>query len=742
MRRSSAIRLRFDVLESREVPANVPLIAFGSDAGASPRVLVIERETGTVRFDLVPFASTFKGGVRVAIGDVTGDGQDDIIAATGPGIAPIVKVFDGNTGDMVTRFMAVAPALTSGTAAASLFSSQSGSVPSTYIGGVTVAVGDLDGDGKAEIITGVDGGGAPRVGAYDGLTGAKLSSFLAFGVTYRSGVRVAVGDLDGDGKAEIIAAPASGAASVIRVLDGVTHLVRFGFAQSPAPRKGGLYVATADVDGDGQAEIIVGDGASPRVTIHDGQTGAARTSFTAAGVPATGGARVGNGLISTDGQADILVGATDASAWSAYNGLGQTLLPTPVTGFTTGMWLAASPEQAAINRHASQVILDWNAAALDAIRTEATPPPKASRALAIVQAAVFDAVNGVIRAFGSYHVLPGARLGTSVQAVAAQAACTALAALFPNEQSQFNALLATSLASIPNGQAKSDGIAWGRAVAQAILAARANDGSTNNPPYTPGGDPGDWQPTPPGNLPALLPEWGDVLPFGVGNVATLVPAGPPALTSQEYADEFNEVKDLGALNSATRTADQTETAQFWADGAGTFTPPGHWNAIAAQLANADGLSLAQTTRLFAQLDIAVADAAIVCWKTKYTYNSWRPITAIQNATSDGNDQTIPDDTWEPLLTTPPFPEYTSGHSTFSGAASTILASYFGANRAFSAESNDGSITRSFTSFAQAADEAGKSRIYGGIHFQSANEDGLACGRSIGTYILANLLQSR
>src|SRR5262245_57227088 len=328
MRRSPIIRLRFDALEGREMPANVPLVAFGSDAGASPRLLVIERDTGTVRFDLVPFASTFKGGVRVAVGDVTGDGQDDIIAATGTGIAPVVKVFDGITGNMVTRFAAVAPALTSGTAAASLFSSQTGSVPSTYIGGVTVAVGDLDGDGKAEIITGVDGGGAPRVGAYDGLTGAKLSSFLAFGVTYRSGVRVAVGDLDGDGKAEIIATPASGAASVIRVLDGVTHLVRFGFAQSPAPRKGGLYVATADVDGDGQAEIIVGDGASPRVTIHDGQTGAARTSFTAAGVPATGGARVGNGLISTDGQADILVGATDASAWSAYNGLGQTLLPT------------------------------------------------------------------------------------------------------------------------------------------------------------------------------------------------------------------------------------------------------------------------------------------------------------------------------------------------------------------------------------------------------------------------------
>jgi FG-GAP-like repeat/PAP2 superfamily/FG-GAP repeat len=741
MRRFAITRLRLDPLETREVPAGVRLVALGADQGARPRLQVIECDSGHVRWDFYAFNPAFKGGVRVAVGDVTGDGQDDIIAATGPGVAPIVKVFDGNTGLLVKRFLAVAPAITS--PGIPFFSSQAGTRPPTgFAGGVTVAAGDVNGDGRAEVITGADAGAGSRVAVYDGRTGARLGNFLAFESTNRFGVRLATGDLDGDGKAEIIAAPQTGKGNRVRVFDGQTRLPRATFTTPPAPIKGGLYVATGDVDGDGQAEIIVGDGASPHLSILEGSTGTVRRGFDASELPSAGGARVGGGMISVDGQADILVGATDAPEWAAYNGLGGSLQSHDnLLGFATGMWVASSMDQAGINRHASQVVRDWNTAALDAIRAEATPPPKASRALAITQASVFDSVNGIIRGYQHYHVAPATRLGTSVPAAAAQAAYTTLVALFPNQQAQFDALLESSLGAVPDGQSKDDGVAWGQSVAQAILAARANDGSANNPPYTPGTDPGDWQPTPPANAPALLPGWGDVAPFGVGDVASFMPSGPPELTSQEYADEFNEVKQLGSLNSVDRTADQTEIAKFWADGAGTFTPPGHWNAIASDLANADGLSILRTARLFAQLDIADADAAIVCWKTKYTYNFWRPITAIRAANSDGNDQTIQEDLWEPLLTTPPFPEYTSGHSTFSGAASTVLAAYFGADRAFAADSNDLSITRNFASFSQAADEAGQSRIYGGIHFQSANQDGLACGRSIGSYVLANLLQS-
>jgi len=451
---------------------------------------------------------------------------------------------------------------------------------------------------------------------------------------------------------------------------------------------------------------------------------------------------VAGGLISTDGQADILVGSASAGAWAAYDGSGNELSSDTPAGFPTGLWVAASPEQAAINRHAAQVVLDWNAAALNAVRAENTPPPKASRALAILQTSVFDAVNGIARGFRQYQVTPAAPTGASIRAAAIQAAYTALVTLFPNEKAPFDALRSTGLATVVDGQSKTDGIAWGQSVANAILAARAHDGSDANPPYTPGTDPGDWQPTPPASAPALLPGWGELTPFGIRGTAPFVPAAPPALTSQQYADELNEVKALGSKASTARTADQTEIANFWADGAGTFTPPGHWNAIAAQLAREDGLSLLQTARLFAQLDIAEADAAIVCWDTKYTYGFWRPITAIRNADADGNDQTAADPTWEPLLVTPPFPTYTSGHSTFSAAASTVLAAYFGANRPFSTQSDDGAMTRSFSSFAQAADEAGMSRIYGGIHYPSDNVNGLACGRAIAAYDLANLLQSR
>ena len=220
------------------------------------------------------------------------------------------------------------------------------------------------------------------------------------------------------------------------------------------------------------------------------------------------------------------------------------------------------------------------------------------------------------------------------------------------------------------------------------------------------------------------------------------PESQPALTSDNYTADFNQVKDLGSINSTTRTAEQTEIAQFWADGAGTFTPPGHWSQIAQNVAATKGNSLLDNARLFALLNISLADAGIASWDAKYQYNFWRPITAIQKADSDDNSNTIIDPNWKPLITTPPFPEYTSGHSTFSGAAATVLTSLLGDNISFDNNSiGTPGIERTFGSFNAAATEAGISRIYGGIHFNSANIEGQNTGKSVGNYVLQNLLSN-
>jgi membrane-associated phospholipid phosphatase len=219
------------------------------------------------------------------------------------------------------------------------------------------------------------------------------------------------------------------------------------------------------------------------------------------------------------------------------------------------------------------------------------------------------------------------------------------------------------------------------------------------------------------------------------------PSGPPTLNSDKYAADFNQVKTLGAKNSPVRTTDQTEIAQFWSDGAGTYTPPGHWNAIAEEVATKRNTSLVDEARLFALLNIALADAAIAAWDAKYTYEFWRPVTAIQQADFDNNPQTTADTAWDSLIGTPPFPEYVSGHSTFSGAADAILANFFGDNVGFTTTSSDlPGVSRSYNNFAAAADEAGISRIYGGIHFLSADVDGLAAGRALGNYVFDNFLE--
>lgn len=392
---------------------------------------------------------------------------------------------------------------------------------------------------------------------------------------------------------------------------------------------------------------------------------------------------------------------------------------------------------------AADAVLEWNEVLLDAVRADRTAPPLAARDMAMVHLAVFDAVNAVERTHDGY--LPGrikAKGNTSAPAAVASAAHRVLSGLFPNQRAAFDAALADSLADVRNGSPERKGVALGREVGDRMLALRADDGSTDVVAYQPGTEPGDWRPTPPGfqQSPAL-PQWPDVTPFAVRAADQFEPNGPPALTSREYTRAFEEVKSLGSATSTTRTADQTQIALFWADGPGTATPPGHWNEIAQDVAEAEGTSLAQNARLFALLNVALADAAVACWDAKYTFDFWRPVTGIRAADTDGNPRTEADPNWTPLIATPPFPSYTSGHSTFSSAAAAVLARFFGTDRVTFTTATDDlpGVTRSFSSFSDAAEEAGMSRIYGGIHWQFDNTDGQQSGEAIGNYVYDHVL---
>jgi len=391
---------------------------------------------------------------------------------------------------------------------------------------------------------------------------------------------------------------------------------------------------------------------------------------------------------------------------------------------------------------AGDVVTDWNEVLLDAIRTDRTSPPAASRAMAMVHIAVYDAVNGIAQTHEPYYVDQAAPDGASAEAAAAAAAHATLVALFPAQQDMLDAALDASLAAVADGAAEDNGVAWGQTVAAAILALRSNDGSADIVDYTPGTAPGDWQATPPAFGASLLPQWPEVTPFAMTSGSQFRGNGPPPLESAAYADACNDVLEIGNAISTTRTADQTEIATFWVNGPGTATPPGHWNSIAQLVATQRGNSLEENARLFALLNIAQADAAIVSWDSKYQYNHWRPVTAIRMGDLDGNDATIVDPEWTSFIPTPPFPEYTSGHSTFSGAASKVLERFFGRDDIAFSTSSDGlpGVERAYAGFAEAADESGISRIYGGIHFQYSNADGLSSGRALGDYVYDTLLQ--
>ncbi|NJM61989.1 MAG: phosphatase PAP2 family protein [Oscillatoriales cyanobacterium RU_3_3] len=414
----------------------------------------------------------------------------------------------------------------------------------------------------------------------------------------------------------------------------------------------------------------------------------------------------------------------------------------------TGEYLAVLPgvNSSTINRDnfTSQLsatpVIEWNGVLLNAVRADKTAPPLASRNMAMVHAAIYDSVNSISKKYSPYRVNIDAPAGTSAEAATAAAAHRILTNLYPAQAVTFNEVYQSSLAKIPDGKAKTDGIALGQQVADQIITWRSTDGANRVVQYNPSTEAGRWVPTPPALAPGLAPQWPEVTPFAMTSGSQFRPSGPPALDSAKYAEEFNYVKEIGKIDSLTRTPDQTAIAKFWANGAGTFTPPGHWNQIAEEASTLNAQSLEDSARLFALLNITLADAAISCWDTKYHYNFWRPITAIRQADSDNNPNTTADAQWTPLLENPPFSEYTSGHSTFSGAADAVMNSVFGSDYGFG-DRGDRTINtlRTYENFSEAADESGISRIYGGIHFMSANVDGLNAGRNLGNYVVRNFL---
>jgi len=369
-----------------------------------------------------------------------------------------------------------------------------------------------------------------------------------------------------------------------------------------------------------------------------------------------------------------------------------------------------------------------------------TSPLVTSRVAAIVQAAVFDAVNGFERRYTPIHVDRDAPRGASRRAAAIQAAYATLVALYPSQKDTLDAERTTSLEGITDDGDFEDsrsiarGIAWGQSVADAILAWRSTDGFTPAPPPFVGGTAvGEWRPTPPGFLPGAVPQFATMTPWVLAAPWQFRPAGPAGLTSDQYAADFNEVKAIGSLTSSIRTAFQTEVAKFW-----NGNTPLFWNRIALTMAAKRHTSLSENARLFALLNLAMADAAIACWDAKYHYVFWRPITAIALADTDGNPATDPDPAWTPLLITPNFPEYPSGHATVSPAAAVVLQTSFGDSGPFTLDSDVlPGVLHSFTSFAAAADEAFVARIYGGIHFRTSCRDGHNLGVAVGKSILAN-----
>ena len=381
---------------------------------------------------------------------------------------------------------------------------------------------------------------------------------------------------------------------------------------------------------------------------------------------------------------------------------------------------------------AQNVVVQWDAIASTTIISNAKEASVASGVwLAYVHLAVFDAVNAIDHRYHPYLFTANPPAGTNHDAAAIAAAHRVLVVYFPTQQATLDAQYATSLATISDTAANiAAGIALGEASAQALITARANDGLLANVTYTPPVGPGFWQPTPPAFGPPLTPWLGQMVPFTMTSASQFFPdEGPDALDSQQWIDDYNQVKTLGAINSTVRTPEQTEIGLFWTEHTGKQYARAFQN-----LATQQGLGTLDTARLMAMLWAGYADAGIGCWNAKFTFSFWRPVTAIQ--AGGGNPALVADPTWLPLANTPSHPEYPAAHGCATGVVSTILAGYFGSPElTFSVDSRVTNTTHIFTSTTALMNEVERARIYAGFHYHHSVIQGKVLGTKVGNRLL-------
>jgi len=429
----------------------------------------------------------------------------------------------------------------------------------------------------------------------------------------------------------------------------------------------------------------------------------------------------------------MALGAVGAAVVLAANASARTARPMRATNRDAAA-LATSPAATSPDQ-----VIQWNRILLGILRTPGAQPPTIhpTRSMAILHAAVYDAVNAIAKTNAPYLIDLGGPRHASEPAAAAAAAHAVLVRLYPNEAAALDADLAVSLTQVPDGKAKNQGVRVGEEAAAAILTLRSDDRSAAAPiTFVPGSNPGDYQLTPPGFLQPVFTHWPFVQPFALRSANQFRPPPPPPVTSPTYTDSFDEVKSLGVAGSTTRTDDQTQIARFWG-----APIQNYWNEIAQTAALAHGTTLVQNARLFALLDLSVADSVIAFYDAKYTYHFWRPITAIRAADNDGNPATAGDPNWTPFSSTALDPSYPGAHAVVSAAGADVLSRVFGnANERFAVTSELlPGVERTFTSFSDAADEASVSRIYAGQHFRFDQVAGEQLGRQIADYVTTNFL---